>query len=118
MQEKTLRETQIRNFHEMGEMKRAQELRVNEFSVQKLRESHETIQRLFFTNAGGIESQEGVSQPAAIPSSRSMLSRDKRLPLNTWNMSGPKENVFGDQFSTFDSFRNHCILVQELYRKR
>ena len=25
------------------------------------------------------------SQPAIIPSSRSMLSRDKRLPLNTWD---------------------------------
>ena len=31
----------------MGEVKRAQQLRVDEFSVQKLRESHETIQRLF-----------------------------------------------------------------------
>ena len=30
----------------MGETKRAQELRVEEFSVQKLRESHETIQKL------------------------------------------------------------------------
>ena len=30
-----LRDTQKRNFHEMGEMKRAQELRVDEFSVQK-----------------------------------------------------------------------------------
>ena len=34
------------------------------------------------------------SQPAMIPSSRSMLSRDKILPLDTWNMSGPQENVF------------------------
>ena len=32
--------------HEMGEMKRAQELRVDEVSVQKLRENHETIQKL------------------------------------------------------------------------
>ena len=46
MKEKALPETQIRNIHEIGEMKRAQELRVEEFSVQKLRESHETIQRL------------------------------------------------------------------------
>ena len=30
----------------MGEMKRAQELRVDEVSVQKLRENHETIQKL------------------------------------------------------------------------
>ena len=46
MKEKALRDTQIRSMHEMGEMKRAQELRLDEFSVQKLRESHETIQRL------------------------------------------------------------------------
>ena len=42
-----------------------------------------------------------------IPSSRSMLSRDKRLPLDTWNTSGPQENVFGNQLSTFDSPRDH-----------
>ena len=47
------------------------------------------------------------SQPAAIPSFRSMLSRDKRLPLDTWNASGPQENVFGNQCSTFVSSRNH-----------
>ena len=46
MNEKALRETQIRSMHEMGEMKRAQELQVDEFSVQKLRESNETLQRL------------------------------------------------------------------------
>ena len=37
MKEKVLRDTQIGNMHEMGEMKRAQELRVDEFSVQNLR---------------------------------------------------------------------------------
>ena len=46
MKEKALPETPIRSMHEMGEIKRAQELRVDEFSVQKLRESHETIQGL------------------------------------------------------------------------
>ena len=46
MKEKALRDTQIRNVHETAEMKRAQEIRVEEFSVQKLRESHETIQRV------------------------------------------------------------------------
>ena len=30
----------------MGELKRAQELRVDEFSVQKLREKHDTTQKL------------------------------------------------------------------------
>ena len=34
------------------------------------------------------------SQPAMIPSSRSTLSRDKRLPLDTWNTSGLQENVW------------------------
>ena len=43
------------------------------------------------------------SQPATLPSSRSMLSRDKRLPLDSWNTSGLQENVFGNQFSTFHS---------------
>ena len=46
------------------------------------------------------------SQPAAIPSSRSMLSRDTRLPLDIWNTSGFRENVFGAQFP-FDSPRDH-----------
>ena len=32
MKEKVLRDTQIRNIHELGEIKRAQELRVDEFS--------------------------------------------------------------------------------------
>ena len=43
------------------------------------------------------------SRLAMIP----MLSRDKRLPLDTWNTSGLQGNVFGNQFSTCDSSRNH-----------
>ena len=46
MKEKVLRDTQIRSMHEMGEMKRPRELRVDEVSSQKLRENHETIQKL------------------------------------------------------------------------
>ena len=41
------------------------------------------------------------------PSSRSMLSRDTRLPLDTWNTSGLQENAFCNQFSAFDSPQNH-----------
>ena len=37
MNEKALRDTQIRSIHEMGELKRAQELRVDEFSVGSCR---------------------------------------------------------------------------------
>ena len=46
LKEKVLRDTQIRGMHEMGEMKKAPELRVDEVTGQKLRENHETIQKL------------------------------------------------------------------------
>ena len=36
------------------------------------------------------------SKPAMIPSFPSMLSRDKSLPLDTWNTPGLQENVFGN----------------------
>ena len=38
------------------------------------------------------------SQPHVIPSSSSMVSRDKRLPFETWNTSELQENVFGNSF--------------------
>ena len=47
------------------------------------------------------------SQPVMIPSSRSMFSRDRRLPLDTCNQSGLQENVVENQFSTADSPRYH-----------
>ena len=115
MKETALRETQIRNMHEMGEMKRAQELRVDEFSVQKVRESHDTIQRLtsqiqelqervtYLNDSGEFTEVESnfsghflhvLSQPARIPSLRSMLSCDKCLQPETCNPSLLQENVF------------------------
>ena len=45
MKEEALRDTQIGSIHEMGELKTAQELRVDELSAQTLRESHETTQK-------------------------------------------------------------------------
>ena len=92
-----------------GEIKRAQEQRVDEVSVQKLRENHETIQQLTsqlqqmqeqmnsVNDSGDFQNVESnysgrlshvSSQPVVIPSSRSLLSRDKRLPLDTWNQFG------------------------------
>ena len=55
-----------------------------------------------------------------IPSSRSLLSDDKRLPLDTWNQSGLQENVFGNQFSTFDSHIDHLQRIQfdDVHRNR
>ena len=40
------------------------------------------------------------SQPSMIPRICALPSRDKRLPLDTWNQSGLQENVLGHQFST------------------
>ena len=40
------------------------------------------------------------SQPAGIPSPRSMLSCDKHLPPVTWNLSGSQENVIANPRST------------------
>ena len=42
--ERVLRETQIRIIQEVGELKRAQEMRFHEFSRNELGESHATIQ--------------------------------------------------------------------------
>ena len=44
--QRVLRETQIRSIREVGELKRAQEMRIDEFSRNGLRESHATIQEL------------------------------------------------------------------------
>ena len=52
------------------------------------------------------------SLPAMIPSSLSVPSRSERLPPDTWNQSGLQEKVFGNQFSTFDSFRDHPQRIQ------
>ena len=43
------------------------------------------------------------SQPARIPSPRSVLSCDKRLQPETWNLSGLQENVFANPRSRFES---------------
>ena len=78
-------------------MKRARELRVDEFSAQKLRESHETIQRLtsqlqelqermnYLSDSWELHEVDSIyggkishvpSQPARISSPRFMLSCD------------------------------------------
>ena len=44
--EEALRDTRIRNVHEVEELKRAQDMRIDEFSRNELRESDATIQEL------------------------------------------------------------------------
>ena len=107
MKEKVLRGALIRSMREMEEMKRAQELLVDEFSLQKLRESHETTQRLtsqvqelqermnylslWRISLHVVEKSHVSSQPTRIPSPRSLLSSDERLQPDTWNRSGSQE---------------------------
>ena len=115
MKEKVLRNTQIRSVHEMGEIERAQEQRIDEVSVQKFRENHETTQKLTsqlqevqdqvnsMSDSGDFQNVESKfcgrlshvsSQLVMIPSSRSLLSRYKRLPVDTWNQSGLQRKRF------------------------
>ena len=90
----------------MERMKRTQVQQVDEFSIQTLREDHETVQQLTFqmqqiqeqmnsmNSSGEFQDVESnfcgrlshVSrQHEMIRSSRALLSRDKRLPLDTWS---------------------------------
>ena len=81
--------------------------------VQKLRENRKTIQKLtsqlqeMQDQMISMNESGDASRFQSTPSSRCVLSRDKRLPLDSWNTSGLKENVFGNQCSTFDSPRDH-----------
>ena len=60
------------------------------------------------------------SQLAMIWSSRALLSRDKRLPLDTWNQPGLQENVLGNQFSTCDHLQIFLREIQsdDVHRNR
>ena len=49
--EKKLRDARIPNIHEVGELKRAQEMRIDEFSFQKLRKSSDDT-GAHFTDTG------------------------------------------------------------------
>ena len=109
----------------MEEMKRAQELRVDEISqckiLQKImrqyknslrscrkfkdrwilrviQENFKKWSRITVDNFSHVS-----SQPARIPSPRAMLSCHKRLPLDTWNRSGSQENVFANPRPTLES---------------
>ena len=50
--ERVLRETQIRSIHEVGELKRAQEMRIDEFSRDELGESRGYDTGAHFTDTG------------------------------------------------------------------
>ena len=108
----------------MGKLRRAQELRVDAFSVQKCRESHDTIQKLTsqiqelqervkcMNDAGEIQDIESYCSGnfLTFPVNRQSFqvldlcqAATNRLPLDTWNLSEPQGNVFGNPRPMFDS---------------
>ena len=125
MKEKALRDGQIRTVNELGELKRALDMRVDEFSVQNLRESHDTIhfpdRRVArevncMSYSGEFQDIELLwkssrvpSQPAVVPTLRSIWSRDRRMPLDTWNLSDTQGKVLWQSTSyvrfVTDTFR-------------
>ena len=115
MKEKILRDTQIRNMREIEKLWSSCTSSRWSLRAKFERKSCETIQKLTFQlqemqermnsmsdsgNFQDVESNDSgklshvSSQPAMIRSSRSSLSRDNRLPLDTCNQSGLQENVF------------------------
>ena len=125
------------------EMKRAREQRVDEVSVQKSRENHETVQKLAsqlqqmqeqmgsMNDSGDFQDVESnysgrlshvSSQPAMIPSSRALLSRDKRLPLDTWNrdhlLTHTRSELVKQEHKVGSLNTCTCELQQQTYAQR
>ena len=122
-QNRDLREAHIKSLHEMEELKRVQQSRVDEFSRRRLVENQDTIFELTariqeqqnevnclndsrdFTDAESARSglSHVTSQPAFLPPFRDpggMLSRRGRMlsrndkPPDTWDTHGISGNVF------------------------
>ena len=111
--EKALRDTRIRNIHEVEKLRRAQEMRIDEFSRNEFRESHATIQELtsliqelqeimnYMNDSRESQDIESIcigklshvpSQLAIVPSLCGM--RDQSLRHETWYLLGTSGNVF------------------------
>ena len=108
-------------------------------SLQRLRESHATILELtsqvqelqerqnFLNGSREFHDTESISsgklshvpsQPAVVPSPRSVLSRDQSLQLDTWNLSGRQGNVYSSQipFREFFTLRIKVSQVESSCR--
>ena len=122
-QNRDLRETRIKNLHEMGEWKRVQELRVDEFSRRRLIDNQDTINELTariqelqnevncvndsrdFKDAESVRSGPShvPSQPALLPPYRDpggLLSRNNQPP-DIWNSQGIPGKRFCKSTSVF-----------------
>ena len=108
--------------HEMGELKRAQELRVDEFSIQKLRESQDTIQRLtseiqqlqetmdYLSDSGEFQEMESNKFPVNQQGFR--VRALCQAATNACHLShgiclDHRKTFFADPRSTFESSQTH-----------
>ena len=116
-QNRDLRETRIKSLHEMEELKRVQELRVDEFSRRRLIENQDTINELTariqelqnevnMNDSRDFKDAESArSGPSHVPSQRRyfhlvviqgrLLSRNDKPP-DVWNSQGFSGNVFAN----------------------
>ena len=122
--ERALREIHVRNVHEVEELKRLQEMRIDECSKQELRESQTTkieltsqIQELqdrvsFMNDSREFQAVESSwsgglshvpSQPAVVPSLRGMLSRNQSLRPDMRNSLATSGNVFDNPSAPVNS---------------
>ena len=116
IEEEHFEKLMLKVFTRWKNWKRAQELRIDEFSRHKLRESEATLQELTsqiqelqdrvnfmndfreFQNVASIcrgKLSHVPSQSAIVPSPCGMLSRDQSVRPDTWNLLGTLGNVFG-----------------------
>ena len=113
------------------EWKRAQEMRVGEFSMQKLRESHDMVQELtsqiqelqervnYMSGSRDFQDIESTcsgklshvpGQPAVVPSPRSLSSCDRSMPLQTWNALGHRETFLAIHVTC--SIHHRCLIKE------
>ena len=112
--ERVLRESQIRSIHEVGELTRAQEMRIDEFSRNELRESHAPIQELtsqiqelqermnYLSDSGELQDKEIGMQRKIISRSQSAGSRSKS---SIYVEPRPKPAIWYMEF-VWDTVRN------------
>ena len=108
----------------MEELKRDQEMRIDEFSRHELTESHAAIHELtsqiqelqermnHMKDSRELQDVESTcsgklshvpSHPAVVPSLCGMLSRDQSLRSDTWNLQETSGTVFGSPRAVIDS---------------
>ena len=119
-------------------------MRIDEFSRHEVErksryntEDHSTNtgvlqERMIFNDSGEFHDVESIcsgkfshvpSQLAFVPSLRGMLSRDKSLRPDTWNLSGSSGNVFGSPLAVTDSSstlypRYASLFESKCYRRK